>query len=105
MAKASASPWRSIAQWLFAKHVWFLYLIECQHGTGTVYYAGITTNLERRYNEHQNGTGARFTRANKPLRILGSVPCQDRSTASRAEAALKKLPRNKKLAYFHATSI
>ena len=83
--------------------MWFLYLIECQRGLGTVYYAGITTNLERRYKQHQNGTGARFTRAHKPLRILGSMPFQDRSTASRAEAALKKLPRSKKLAYFCAT--
>jgi putative endonuclease len=82
--------------------MWYLYLIECQRGAGTVYYAGITTNLERRYNQHQNGTGARFTRANKPLRLLANQPFPDRSSASCAEAALKKLPRCKKLAYFDA---
>ncbi len=105
MAKASASPSRSIAQWLFVKRVWFLYLIECQRSLGTVYYAGITTNLERRFSEHQNGTGARFTKANRPLRILASQEFPNRSTASRAEAALKKLPRSKKLAYFHNSVI
>jgi putative endonuclease len=80
--------------------MWYLYLIECQRGTGCVYYAGITNNLERRFSEHQNGTGARFTRANPPLRLLANREFPDRSSASRAEAAVKKLPRSKKLAYF-----
>lgn len=69
-------------------------------GQGTVYYAGITTDLPRRFTEHQNGSGARFTRANQPIRILASREYPDRAAASRAEAALKKLPRQLKLAYF-----
>jgi putative endonuclease len=80
--------------------MWFLYLIECQRGSSSVYYTGITTDLERRFNEHLAGNGARFTRANRPLRLLASREFPDRSTASCAEAALKKLPRSRKLGYF-----
>lgn len=80
--------------------MWILYLLECECGQGSVYYAGITTDLARRFSEHQNGTGARFTRANRPLRIVAAQTYPDRASASRAEAALKKLPRVRKPAYF-----
>ena len=76
---------------------WFLYLLECKGGA---YYAGITNDLEARFNAHCQGTGARYTRANPPIRMLASKPYPDRSTASSAEASLKRLPRNKKLAFF-----
>lgn len=80
--------------------MWTLYLLECQHGTGLAYYAGITTDIARRFDEHLNGTGARFTRANRPLRVVATRLYPDRASASRAEAALKKLSRARKPAYF-----
>jgi putative endonuclease len=80
--------------------IWILYLIECHRGTGTAYYTGITTDIERRYQEHCTGIGARFTRANRPVRILATREYPDRSLASRAEAEVKKLPRHKKRLYF-----
>lgn len=77
--------------------VWLLYLLECENGS---YYAGITTDLERRFAEHVFGIGARYTRANPPLRVIAVKEFADRSSASRAEAALKKLPRAAKMDYF-----
>jgi putative endonuclease len=79
------------------RHDWTLYLLECASGA---YYTGITTDLERRFNEHLAGVGARYTRANPPTRVLAIKLFDDRSEASRAEAAVKKLPKDKKLAYF-----
>ena len=76
---------------------WILYLLECENGS---YYAGITTDLERRFAEHVFGIGAKYTRSNPPLRVLAAKSFRDRAAASRAEAALKKLPREKKPAYF-----
>lgn len=76
---------------------WVLYLLECDNGA---YYAGITNNLEARFSAHLLGKGARYTRANPPVRIIASKPYADRSLASVAEAQLKKLPRHKKLQYF-----
>jgi putative endonuclease len=64
-----------------------------------VYYAGITNDLDARFRAHVAGTGARFTRANPPQAILAVVPFPDRSSASKAEWALKQLPKAKKLAF------
>ena len=36
------------------------------------------------------GTGARYTRANPPRRLLGTFSCANRSEAARLEAAIKK---------------
>ncbi|MEO8101667.1 MAG: GIY-YIG nuclease family protein [Betaproteobacteria bacterium] len=76
-----------------------LYLLECANGS---YYAGITTDLERRFAEHVFGIGARYTRANPPQRVIAARIFPDRASASRAEAALKKLPRSRKTGYFSA---
>lgn len=78
---------------------WFLYLLECANGS---YYAGITTDVAARFSAHQQGKGARYTRANPPLRILAQAEYADRSAASKAEWALKQLPRDEKLTFFRA---
>lgn len=80
--------------------MWCVYLIECRNGA---WYAGITNDLDARYAAHVAGKGARFTRANPPVRLLGSRPFADRSEASRAEWAVKRLPKAKKLAWLLAT--
>ena len=76
---------------------WFLYLLECANGA---YYAGITTDVEARFLAHQSGKGARYTRANPPLRIVAQKAYVDRAAASRAEWALKQLPREQKTGFF-----
>lgn len=76
--------------------MWYVYLIECQNGS---WYAGITNDLGARYAAHVAGKGARYTRANPPVRLLGARPFPDRSAASRAEYEIKRLPRSKKLAW------
>jgi len=75
---------------------WYLYLLECE---GNTIYTGITTDVLRRFAEHQAGTGAKYTRARKPIRILGSRAFPSRSEASRAEAAVKRLSPEQKRAY------
>lgn len=78
---------------------WCLYLLECRNG---LFYAGITNDLEARFEAHCRGRGAKFTRANPPVRILASCVFPDRSAASRAEWAIKQLPRGKKLDYLNS---
>jgi len=69
-------------------------MLECRDGR---LYIGITTDIERRMNEHNTGRrGARFTRANPPSRLIGVRRVIDRSTALKLEAALKKLSRAQK---------
>jgi putative endonuclease len=76
---------------------WVLYLLECKNGA---FYAGITNDLEARFAAHLAGKGARYTRANPPLKILASKQYADRSSASVAEAQVKKLVRSNKLDFF-----
>jgi putative endonuclease len=78
---------------------WFLYLLECNNGA---YYAGITNNLESRFTAHLSGRGAKYTRANPPIRILAFRAYADRSSASSAEAQLKKCKRAQKLSFFES---
>jgi putative endonuclease len=73
---------------------WHLYLLLCRNGS---YYAGITNDLEARFQAHLSGRGARYTRANPPLQLLGSRCYPDRASASRAEWQLKQQPRARKL--------
>jgi putative endonuclease len=73
---------------------WWLYLLACEDGRT---YAGITTDVEARFATHSRGKGARFTRSNRPLRVLGARAFVSKSEALKAEAALKKLSREKRL--------
>ena len=61
---------------------WTLYLLRCRDGS---YYAGITTDLDRRFREHAAGKGAKYTRAHPPECVLGSRSYPDRAAASHAE--------------------
>ena len=76
---------------------WVLYLLECKGGS---FYAGITNNLEARFQAHVDGRGAKYTRAYPPIKILAQKTYPDRSEASKAEAQLKSLPKDKKMAFF-----
>ena len=67
---------------------WFLYLIECADGS---VYTGITVDVAARYAAHASGTGARYTRAHPPLRLLGYQAHPDRSAASKAEYRVKQM--------------
>jgi len=73
---------------------WFLYVLECRGG---VLYTGIAKDVDARFAAHLKGTGARFTRSNPPLRILGRIPMATRGEALRAEYAFKQLSRADKL--------
>jgi len=76
--------------------IWWLYLIECSNGS---YYAGITTDVARRFAQHLTGKGAKYTRSFPPRRLLGARAYPDRASASRAEHAIRKLARSAKCAF------
>lgn len=73
---------------------WHLYLLRCRDGS---LYAGITTDIERRFREHVAGRGAKYTRSHPPECVLGSRTYPDRASASRAEHVLKRQPKAGKL--------
>lgn len=75
---------------------WWLYLLVCRDGRT---YAGIATDVVARFAAHSSGKGAKFTRSNPPVRVLGAQSFATKSDALKAEAALKKLGRAEKLAW------
>jgi putative endonuclease len=79
-----------------ATRPWVLYLLECRNGA---YYAGITNDLDARYAAHLAGRGAKFTRGNPPVRLVGYRAFADRAAAARAEWAIKQLRRAQKPGY------
>ena len=77
------------------KNDWVVYMIETQDG---LIYTGITKDLERRFEEHQNGEkGAKFFRCSPPRKILLIVRGLNRSIALKMESAIKTLKRAEKL--------
>ena len=73
---------------------WWVYIIEASDGR---YYTGITTDVERRWKQHQNGKlGAKFFRGRQPRNLVYVESASNRSSASKREAAIKKLSRKQK---------
>ena len=74
--------------------MWYVYILECSDGT---LYTGITTNLDKRLKTHNNGKGAKYTKARLPVVLKVSVEAEDRSNASKEEYRIKQLTRKEKL--------
>ena len=74
---------------------WSVYLVRCRDGS---LYTGITTDLVRRLAAHNSGTASRYTRSRRPVRVVHEETGFNHSTALKREAAIKRLPRQKKLA-------
>lgn len=74
---------------------WFVYLLRCRDGS---LYCGITTDLARRLAEHNGdqGLGARYTQARRPVKLAYWESCASRSQAAQREAAIKRLRRDQK---------
>ncbi|HEY4489975.1 MAG TPA: GIY-YIG nuclease family protein [Candidatus Paceibacterota bacterium] len=74
--------------------MYFVYILKCGNGT---LYTGITTDVNRRFNEHKNGKGGHYTKSSKVVSVLYTEKHQDRSSALKREAQLKGWRREKKL--------
>lgn len=78
-----------------AEHNWFVYIIRaCDDSL----YTGITVDVPRRFQDHRSGRGARYFRGRRPVAVVYLEDGFDRSGASRREAEIKRMSRDKKLA-------
>ena len=78
---------------------WFVYILRCADGS---LYTGVTTDLTRRCEQHNNGTASRYTRSRRPIKLVYQEPQRSQSLALKREAAIKKLTRRQKLAMVRA---
>lgn len=75
---------------------WEVYIIQTSNGK---LYTGITTDLDRRFNEHlKSKKGARFFNFSNPQKILFRESHSNRSEATKREINIKKMTRLEKLA-------
>jgi putative endonuclease len=68
----------------------YCYIVECANGT---YYTGWSTDPRRRVSQHNSGSGSRYTRSRRPVRLVYLEECADKSAALKRERAIKALPR------------
>ncbi len=72
-----------------------VYILEC---ADTSLYVGCTNNLEKRLKEHNHSKqGAHYTKIRRPVSLRYSEAFSNLKEARAREAALKRLPRKKKL--------
>ena len=79
---------------------WHLYILRCADGT---LYTGITTDVDKRFETHCAGKGAKYTRGRSPLTLVYREECGDHSSALKRELEVKKLSRQEKEQLIQAT--
>jgi len=74
---------------------WSLYVVRTRDGH---LYTGIATDVERRLEEHREGSGrgARYLRGRGPLELVFAGEVGDRALAQRVEHRLKRRPKREK---------
>jgi len=77
------------------REMWYLYITINSNGA---FYTGITTNIERRLNEHSHGKGGRYTRRNRAKRVVYTEHFPVRGEAEARERQIKRWSRKKKKA-------
>lgn len=71
----------------------YTYILECEDGS---YYTGWTNDLQKRYEAHCNGTGAKYTKSHRPIRIAYYEEYEDKIDAMKREYEIKHLTRKQK---------
>lgn len=72
---------------------YYVYIIRCRDSS---LYTGITIDLKRRYEEHEQGIGAKYTKSKGVLKMEIFFKCKGRSEASKIEYYIKKMTKSQK---------
>ena len=73
---------------------YYVYIIRCNDGT---LYTGVAKDVNRRFKEHTEGRGAKYTRAHHPEEIVYTERIAGKGKALKREYEIKQLSREKKL--------
>jgi len=81
---------------------WYCYIIECENN---FLYTGITKDIEKRFKDHQTSKkGAKFTKKNKPIRIVWQEEQENYSTAIKREMEIKAWRKKRKMKFIEDSS-
>ena len=72
----------------------YVYIVQCRDGS---LYTGWTTDVEKRVAAHNAGTGAKYTKARRPVTLVYFEALESKSEALKREALIKKLTHEEKL--------
>ena len=72
----------------------FIYIVQCSDGT---LYTGWTNDLDKRMKAHNEGRGAKYTRARRPVELVYSETFETKEEALRREYAIKRMTRAQKI--------
>ena len=65
---------------------YYVYILLTENNT---YYCGYTDDVEKRFASHLNGTGAKYTKSHKPVKILWTKEFSTKSEAQKEEYRIK----------------
>lgn len=71
----------------------YTYIVKCKDGT---LYTGWTNNLEKRIKDHNDGKGAKYTKARLPVELVYYETFGTKEEAMSREYAIKQLSRKEK---------
>lgn len=71
----------------------YTYILRCKDGT---YYTGWTNHIEKRVKAHNQGKGAKYTRARRPVELVYYEIFETKEEAMRREWEIKQLSRKEK---------
>lgn len=72
---------------------YYVYILLTERNT---FYCGYTDDIDKRFKAHCEGKGAKYTRANKPVKILWTNSYNTKIEAQKEERRIKKLTRKEK---------
>jgi len=76
--------------------MWFVYIIKCVDGS---LYTGSTNDLEKRFEKHKSGKGAKYTRSHIPERIEFFEKYDNKIIAQKREREIKNWTHAEKIKF------
>ncbi len=71
----------------------YTYMVRCKDGT---LYTGWTNNIERRMEAHNSGTGAKYTKSRRPVKLVYCEEFPTKEEAMKREYAIKHMKKKEK---------
>ncbi len=71
----------------------YTYIVKCKDGS---LYTGWTNHLEKRIQAHNEGSGAKYTKSRRPVKLVYFEEYETKEEAMKREYAIKQLSRKRK---------
>jgi len=80
--------------------MFYVYILRCTDGS---LYCGYTNDVEKRFEKHKSGKGAKYTKSHPPLEVVYVEEFENKSDAMKREFEIKSMTRSQKENLFRNT--